>query len=93
MLSRSNFRFTETRLLTESSRKCLLCILQYRSKVSWQSQLETRIPILDDVETRVSRYCQITFDLQCKCPRELQNQRRQRAMYFKSSLFITVIIY
>ena len=39
----------------------------------------------------VSRYCQITFDLHCKCPWELQNQRRQRAMYFKSSLFISLI--
>ena len=91
MLSCSNFRFTETRLRTETWQKCLLCILQYRSKVSWQSQLETRIPILDDIETRVSRYCQISFDLHCKCPWELQNQRRQRAMYFKSSLFISLI--
>ena len=40
-------------------------MLQYRSKVSWQSQLETRIPILDDLETRVSWYCQITFNLTC----------------------------
>ena len=91
MLSRPNFRFTETRLLTETSRKFSLCILQYRSKVSWESQLETRIPILDDIETRVSRYCQITFVRHCTCLWDRQNQRRQRARYFKSSLFISLI--
>ena len=91
MLSCSNFRFTETRLLTETWQKCLLCILQYRSKVSWQSRLETQIPILDDIETWFSRYCQITFDLHCKCLWERQNQRKQRAMHFKSSLFISLI--
>ena len=48
-------RFTGTHLLSEKSRKCLLCKLQYRSKVHRQSQLETRIPILDDFESRVSR--------------------------------------
>ena len=92
------FRFTVTRLPSEISRKCLLCmILQYRSKVHRQSQLGTRIPILDEFESRVSiidgvsEDCQLAFDQHFTYLWKRQNQKRQRAVYFKSSLFISII--
>ena len=97
-------RFTGTHLLSEIeiSRKCLLRKLQHRSKVHRQTQLETRIPILDDFESRVSRieFWGTVNLLTYRYFRYLwkrQNQKRQKVVVFlrrsifKSSLFMSPI--
>ena len=104
MLLHPIFHFTGTRLLSEISRKCLLCILQYRSPVkgtgtryidslNWklqsQSSMTSRVEFRELSFGGLSTYFWPALQISLKTSKPKETELN--LCIFKSSLFISLI--